>query len=375
MNTLARLTQARKDVGYFAAYGDLNIPEVRWRARPNALVPLGHNWAFGLTQAQWKKSSFYVDQYLSLVRGQDYRARPVKQIGELFHSWGYGAPGTSQDVAKTLACYVTGAAKLNTIVPFGRYIGEVGTHSTTAHYEAEGYGKVVVSEEDIFAATAITDADVQASMGNLSIWANEEHVPSAGRRAATAGGWNEDEMRLLRRYLDRSEYWLEFGAGPSTKLAIEQSKARILSVESDAAVVSDLKRSPEVMAAIRAERLAFHVADIGPVGAAGAPSNESRLKNWHAYYAAAWTQRDWNYDFVLIDGRFRVQCALAAAAFAGPETLIGIHDYPRRSHYHVVEKYFDTVERAGDLHVFRKRPNMNMRAWTIDFCAHLYDTR
>ena len=48
-------------------------------------------------------------------------------------------------------------------------------------------------------------------------------------------------------------------------------------------------------------------------------------------------------DFVLIDGRFRVRCALELIR-RGIDATVFIHDFWTRPHYHVVLDFFDQVE-------------------------------
>jgi hypothetical protein len=181
------------------------------------------------------------------------------------------------------------------------------------------------------------------------------------------------ETTLLTDHLKRSTTYLEFGAGGSTQFAIEHVRGRIVSVESDAAWIDKLKADPRVKAALDSRRLSFMHIDIGPVGDWGVPRGETRIKHWKDYFSAPWISLDLPFDFVLIDGRFRIMCALIACAYAPEETRIAIHDYSVRKHYFVLEKYFDTIDSADTLVILKRRKNINYMSWTSDILKHFYD--
>lgn len=374
LDRLANIAFGRSDIGYVAAYGDHRADIEAQRRRANDFTPMNHNWAFALSREQWRRSAKYVDQYLALVRNIDYRDRSMEKIIDLFHSWGCGAPGTSQDVAKTLACHLTGSLKVSTVPAFGHYIGEQGLHTNPGLFAKMGFGSTDVMQDDVFEASEISDAQLSSIREAASRYASSEiSRPHPAPAASIPIRMTDAETALLTRYLSRSRFYLEFGCGGSTALALQKSKGMVVSVESDAQWIAKLKESPDIMKAVQAGRLAFYHADIGPVGPWGVPKDESRLKAWKSYYTAPWTFRDFDYDLVLIDGRFRVMCALAAAIYVGPDTIVTMHDYGNRRGYFDIERYFDFVDQADKLIVMRKRPHINYKAWLHDFADHMFD--
>jgi hypothetical protein len=174
LDRLAALAFARPDIGYAAAYGDHRADIETQRRRAGDLTPMSHNWAFALSREQWRRSTKYVDQYLSLVRNIDYRDRQRNEMVDLFHSWGCGAPGTSQDVAKTLACHLTGGLKVNTATAFGRYIGEQGLHTNPTLFARLGYGSTQVMADDIFALSQIADSQLLPIRASLAHYVSAE---------------------------------------------------------------------------------------------------------------------------------------------------------------------------------------------------------
>lgn len=170
---LADMVLKRGDIGYFAAYGQHRAGLKHQLAFPNRIIPLNHNWAFGLTRKQWRLSAPYVEQYLALVRGVDYRDRPHEEIFQLTQSWGAGAPGSSQDVIKSIACHLTGGCKINTTPAFGQYIGETGLHSTPELFSKMGFGNTQVMMQDIFSKESFSDEEIQAARNALTLYSEQ----------------------------------------------------------------------------------------------------------------------------------------------------------------------------------------------------------
>jgi hypothetical protein len=181
------------------------------------------------------------------------------------------------------------------------------------------------------------------------------------------------EINLLIDQLSSSKAYLEFGCGGSTKYAVDYARGSILSVESDTAWVKKLSEDHDVATALQSGRLTFLPIDIGPVGDWGVPRDQSKIKNWSSYYTAPWRREAPLYDFILIDGRFRVMCALMAVAQAQEGAAIAIHDYRERPHYFVVERYLEVLHSAGTLVVFKKKTNINYRDLILDIERYALD--
>lgn len=193
---LADMVMEREDIGYFAAYGKHRSSREHQIAAADQIIPLNHNWGFGLTQNQWRRSQPYVTQYLDLVRDRDYRDRPHEDIFRLTQTWGAGAPGSSQDVIKSIACYLTGGCKINTTPAFGQYIGETGLHSNPALFRRMGFGKTQVMEDDIFAKERFTDEEIRSARKALKTY-SEIILPAARRDAAMSPALKNDLERKM----------------------------------------------------------------------------------------------------------------------------------------------------------------------------------
>lgn len=168
------------------------------------------------------------------------------------------------------------------------------------------------------------------------------------------------EIACCRRSFASARSLVEYGSGGTTLLAVEAGLRRIVSVESDRRWIKRLRReAASIRRAERIGRLAFRFVDLGPVAAYGYPAGERARERWPDYPAAPW-RTGWvdrllrrpPPDLVLIDGRFRVACAVETAARAAPGTRVLVHDYRDRPHYAPIGDILDLVELIDTLAVF-----------------------
>jgi hypothetical protein len=181
------------------------------------------------------------------------------------------------------------------------------------------------------------------------------------------------EQELFSSLLETSRAFLEYGCGGSTLLALQHSMGFIASVDTDPEWIAKLKANERVSKAVASHRLHFIHVDLGPVGEWGTPAGEKQIRSWPKYYSIPYIRFDWEFDLILVDGRFRVPCLLTAALCAPDGCRVLIHDYGFRHNYSVAEKYFDTRQSAGTLYLLKKRRRMNSRALTLDLLSSLFD--
>jgi hypothetical protein len=104
--------------------------------------------------------------------------------------------------------------------------------------------------------------------------------------------------------------------------------------------------------------------DIGLTGPWGAPvfktPAKSRLSKWRQYPDAPWTliAEQKLPDLILIDGRFRVACALTCIKHMSrrAEMNLLIDDYVDRPFYHIVERFARLKTMVGRMAVFSMAP-------------------
>ncbi|MEQ1857388.1 MAG: hypothetical protein ABL963_13085 [Longimicrobiales bacterium] len=164
------------------------------------------------------------------------------------------------------------------------------------------------------------------------------------------------ELALLQACLGSAVSYLEFGAGASTiHAASVPSIRRIDSVDSSGAYIDEhLRPHATVAAAQVAGRLTFHVVDIGATSKWGYPVDDSKKRQWPTYSQGVFS-RPSDHDLVLVDGRFRVACALSSILNTPDDCRILIHDFRARPQYHVVTRFLERREQVDSLVLFAKK--------------------
>ena len=167
----------------------------------------------------------------------------------------------------------------------------------------------------------------------------------------------EAEKKIFFQYLDNSKVYFEYGSGGSTYEAFKRTNIqKIYAVESDMFWVNKLyangipKNSDRVQILyidIKAEKNKY-----------GYPGKNSTYEDWIKYSRAFGNLESSikkEVDFILIDGRFRVACALNLLKEISENTIVAFDDFFNRKHYHIVLDYFDVVERVGRMAFFKKK--------------------
>jgi hypothetical protein len=186
-------------------------------------------------------------------------------------------------------------------------------------------------------------------------------------------------VSLLTRQLSRSQCFLEYGAGGSTRLAVELGVRNVFSVESDAEFARAVRRTVEAEAKAKGIRTHMVIANIGATREWGYPVDNSMFRKWPLYSTTVWRKIEEEGlapDLVLVDGRFRVACFLVCLLKARPGTMILLDDYePRRDRYGIVERYVTPTElcsRAGVFHVPAQVPAAEI---ALDLARYVVDKR
>jgi hypothetical protein len=171
---------------------------------------------------------------------------------------------------------------------------------------------------------------------------------------------NESSM-LFTSLIHNCRFYLEYGSGGSTVLAAHLNKS-FISVDTDRFFLKSVGRK---IGSLASHQRLVHV-DIGLTGPWGSPLRTAhpttqRLNKWKAYPGVPWRFIDVCLpDLILVDGRFRVACALTCLAnlkgFSSATILID--DYAGRPYYHVVEKYAKLLKLAGRMAIFQATPQV-----------------
>lgn len=145
------------------------------------------------------------------------------------------------------------------------------------------------------------------------------------------------EAALIRAAYGQADTILEFGSGGSTVVAAEAGK-RVTSIESDknwAQMMRDwFAANPP------AGQVDVIWSDIGPTKEWGQPVDESGWKGFARYPLEVWDMPGFTHpDVVLVDGRFRMGCALGAAFRITRPIPLFFDDYANRPRYHQIEEF------------------------------------
>uniref|UniRef100_UPI0040489EF3 hypothetical protein n=1 Tax=Algoriphagus sp. TaxID=1872435 RepID=UPI0040489EF3 len=156
----------------------------------------------------------------------------------------------------------------------------------------------------------------------------------------------------LDSYLTKFNNYLEYGSGSSTLYLSQKNIFKIISVESDFnfanSVISDLKSK-------NLKNTIVIKANIGLTGYWGYPLfNKSSPQKGLNYVSTPWNflGEDYMPDVVLIDGRYRVACALNILIKAANHHKVSIifDDYIGRDQYFIFQQFCDiytTVDRMA----------------------------
>ena len=194
---------------------------------------------------------------------------------------------------------------------------------------------------------------------------------------------------LLLRSLNSSHYYFEYGTGGSTILScrLDKKDFHMVAVESDKQWLSQLKQKGCLKSKEGDPRFSYHHADIGPTkmdkewffrriqGTLGYPVDKKSKDLWENYSKSIIRYSPDTIDLVMIDGRFRIACALQSLLVTKPSTTIMIHDFFTRTHYHYILKYTDIIDCQHNMIVLRKKKDAVDKDIEIDFKRFLEDPR
>ncbi|MCW8970916.1 MAG: hypothetical protein OQK23_06625 [Rhodospirillales bacterium] len=166
-----------------------------------------------------------------------------------------------------------------------------------------------------------------------------------------------DVAAYVEKTYAAAEVIFEYGSGGSTVMAAEMPGKTIVTVESDADWAASMNAVLDG-AGILSRPVILH-ADIGPTGDWGAPVSEEKWRNFPDYSFGLWEharRRALKPDVILIDGRFRVGCFLAACLNVTRRTTVLFDDYRDRENYHLAGSLFPPERFIDRMAVFTIEP-------------------
>ncbi|MBC2778048.1 hypothetical protein [Parasphingopyxis marina] len=177
-----------------------------------------------------------------------------------------------------------------------------------------------------------------------------------------------DERQRYAQLASRASNVLEFGAGGSTLLAFENGVQTVTSVESDKLWLDRLRTHSAMSPYVQSGAWQPVHADIGEVGAWGRPADKSHIEDWPNYHREVWDRFPRAYDLILVDGRFRIACAMQAAIRAPGSTLV-FHDFYLRPHYEPVLEVYEVAERIDYMAILSLNKAINAPAILKEYAS------
>lgn len=186
------------------------------------------------------------------------------------------------------------------------------------------------------------------------------------------------EIALFDAVVEKSTLYLEFGSGGSTLRVLNASSARLYTVESDPAWIQKMESYGIWRKATKLGRLTVEFVDIGKTGRWGKPKEFFKSDSWSNYSSSVFKNDLSGLDCVLIDGRFRVACALNVVADSlrrGNNPSILIHDWPWRRHYHVLKDFLEVLDVRKRLALFRIKGDIDRSRLAGTLETYQFDIR
>ena len=167
----------------------------------------------------------------------------------------------------------------------------------------------------------------------------------------------EAEAERLRAAYAAAASIVEYGSGGSTVMAAEMPGKTILSVESDRAWAAMMRRWFLDNPPAEGSSVDVFWSDIGPTKDWGHPVDARAWRRFARYPLEIWQGPEPPApDVVLVDGRFRTGCAMAAALHTARPIALFIDDYAGRPAYHIVERWLGRPRLTGRLAEFAVTP-------------------
>ncbi len=187
---------------------------------------------------------------------------------------------------------------------------------------------------------------------------------------------NEEERLLFCKYAEKAKIYLEFGSGGSTIWVLLNTSATVYSVESEMSWIGEMRKYGVIRDSESAGQLRLYHIDIGKTRGWGYPDGDKNEELFPLYSSDIFNDKKaCSADTILIDGRFRVACALKCILNLRSNAVIMVHDFWDRGYYHIILKYVNIIDRAGTLGVFTIKEGIDIASVEKDYELYRYDPK
>jgi hypothetical protein len=192
---------------------------------------------------------------------------------------------------------------------------------------------------------------------------------------------HKNEKKVFIDHISRAKNYLEFGVGGSTLAALEHSDCNINSVDTDEAWIKKVRASSVYQIAQQTVNrvIDLHYVDIGKTKDWGFPLDTSNKETFIKFSQEVFTKVKDNtqIDFVLIDGRFRVACALFTIynLYLNQNLKIAIHNFIGRPPYQVLKQFLDIKYQVKTLAICTIKDQINFDELLEFYHQYKHDPR
>ena len=160
----------------------------------------------------------------------------------------------------------------------------------------------------------------------------------------------DNDFLMFNNLLNKCSNYFEYGSGGSTYLAFQKENIKnIFSVESDKKWYNKIK---SMSLNKKTHKFEYFFIDMNTSpNSFGYPGKLSKKEN-RILYSECINKLSNNeikkIDLILIDGRYRVACALKCHKVINNNCLLAFDDFFNREHYKIVLEYFDIIQKTKD---------------------------
>lgn len=173
----------------------------------------------------------------------------------------------------------------------------------------------------------------------------EEVKPMLQNPEQYGQAYDTEFRRVLRQYAGEATTFLEWGAGYTTRMTIEHIGDRpvdlFLTIDHNKSYLDKVVEEYTDCAYLQSKAMSLE----GPC----VDDRDTGLNYATFPFTAGRT-----FDFIFIDGRRRMECAMMALALSNPDSIIVIHDY-RRTRYQPLLAFYRIIEDGPQFRVVAPR--------------------
>jgi len=192
--------------------------------------------------------------------------------------------------------------------------------------------------------------------------------------------FDSDSTPYFIERLSAATLYLEYGSGGSSILASQLGK-KFVSVDSDPYFIESVEKKIAKLGVTSCGT--FIHANLGLTEAWGAPvctrPTVKRLASWKSYFTAPWNELSERFspDLILVDGRFRVACALTTILNLAQKDRweLLVDDYHGRPHYRAIEEFANLERMVGRMAVFKPKASIDLEALNKSLRVYAGDWR